>query len=295
MKKINLYAGLLFAMGAFCACSEEDAVTAYDYQVKNLTAEPSEGAITLRWDLPSESDLFMVKVEFYNIREKKNYVMNKSAYSESLTIDGLLARDGEYTFKLTAVNAAGQASSTSSEVKCTCLPVQPTTTITSQEIEATMLDNYSTNAQEPEEGPLKDLFDGKNNTFFHTPWSTDPVPYPQWVQIETSEPVNGLKFYTINREWSVAKPGYVEILGSNDGEDWTKLYEFSGEEIPGGGNERYDSPLIYNEESPDIHYKYFRYSVTEGDGGLNFWNMAEVSWTFYEITQIIDDPESETD
>lgn len=294
MKRIILYASLIFAIGVFNACSEDETVVDYDFQVSNLIAEPSEGAITLRWDEPQLSDLFMLKVDFYNIREKKNYVMNKSAYADSLTISGLLARDGDYTFRLTAVNAAGQESSAYSEVKCTCLPVQPTITVTSNEVEATMLDNYATNAQEPSEGPLKDLFDGNNSTFFHTPWSS-PTTFPAWVQIEVSQPVNGAKFYTINRGNGSGSPGYVEILGSNDGEIWTKLYEFSGEDIPRTDQGRYDSPLIYNAEAPETHYKFFRYNVTESYGGCGYWNMAEMAWEFYEVTQVVYDPENETD
>lgn len=294
MKRLISYTGLLFViMSAVCSCTEEEIVD-YNYQLSNLTAVPSKGAITLRWDRPTIDDLFMVKVEFYNIREKKNYVMNKSIYADSLTVDGLLARDGDYTFRLTAVNAKGQESSTFCEVKCACLPVDPSITVTSQEVEATMLDNYSTNAQEPSEGPLKDLFDGNNSTYFHTPWSS-PTIFPAWVQIEVSQPVNGAKFYTINRGNGYGSPGYVEILGSSDGETWTKLYEFSGEDIPRTDQGRYDSPLIYNVEVPETHYKFFRYNVTDSYDNCGYWNMAEMAWEFYEVTQVVYDPENETD
>ncbi len=295
MKKVIFYIVFGLAIGVLGACSENEVPVNYDYQVSNLIAEPTEGAITLHWDKPAETDLFMVKVEFYNIRKKKNYVMNKSAFANSLKVDGLLARDGDYTFKLTAVSADGQESSTYSEVKCTCLPVKPIITVTNKEVDVTMLDNFSTNAQEPSEGPLKNLFDGNNDTFFHTPWSTEPVPYPQWVQIEVEEPVNGAKFYTINR-YGGSRPGYVEILGSRDGENWDKLYEFSGtDDIPDADKGRYDSPLIYNENTPDTTYKYFRYNVTEGNNGSSYWNMCEMAWTFYKVTREIYDPENMTD
>ena len=113
------------------------------------------------------------------------------------------------------------------------------------------------------------------------------------MEIEVSQPVNGVTFYTINRGNGSGRPGYVEILASNDRETWTKLYEFSGtDDIPETNQGRYDSPLIYDLET---HYKYFRYNATEGNGGNSYWNMAEMAWTFYEVTQTVYDPENETD
>lgn len=289
MKKLIFY--LCLCIGLCVSCSKDDSID-YTFQVVNLKAEAREGAIKLDWELPQDSNLLYVRIDYYNIRQKKDYVVNKSVFADSLVVDGLLARDGAYTFRLTAVNANGQESALSAEVSCTCLPVQPVITTSQKEVDADMV-HYETNAQEPSEGPLDDLFDGNNDTFFHTPWSTEPVGWPQWVEIEVSQPVNGVTFYTINRGNGSGRPGYVEILASNDRETWTKLYEFSGtDDIPETNQGRYDSPLIYDLET---HYKYFRYNATEGNGGNSYWNMAEMAWTFYEVTQTVYDPENETD
>lgn len=288
MKKLIFY--LCLCIGLCVSCSEDDSID-YTFQVANLTAEAREGAIKLNWELPQDSNLLYVRIDYYNIRQKKDYVVNKSVFADSLVIDGLLARDGAYTFRLTAVNANGQESTLSAEVSCTCLPVQPVVTTSQKEVDADMV-HYETNAQEPSEGPLDDLFDGDTGTFFHTPWTFN-APWPQWVEIEVSQPVNGATFYTINRGNGSGRPGYIEILASNDREAWTKLYEFSGtDDIPETNQGRYDSPLIYDLET---HYKYFRYNATEGNGGNSYWNMAEMAWTFYEVTQTVYDPENETD
>lgn len=290
MKKLTFYLSLYFCVVLCFSCSK-DEFGDYDSKVMNLTAEPREGAIKLTWDIPQDSDFLFVEIAYYNIRQKKNYVVNKSRYADSLIVDGLLARDGEYTFRLTAVNAGGQLSSLPIEVSAACLPVKPTYTTSDKELDVDIV-HYETNAQEPSEGPLDNLFDGDYATFFHTPWSFT-APWPQWVEIEVSNPVNGAKFYTINRNNDGSgRPGYVEILASNDRETWKKLYEFSGiDDIPDERNGRYDSPLIYD---LDEHYKYFRYNVIEGNQ-KNFWNMAEMAWTFFEVTQIVYDPENETD
>lgn len=289
--RIIYYLCLYIIICMFSSCSKEDSIE-YNYNIINLKAEAREGAIKLNWELPKDTDLLYVRIDYYNIRQKKNYVVNKSIFADSLIVDGLLARDGAYTFRLTTVNAEGSVSTLFSEVSCTCLPVKPIITTSKKEVDADMI-NYETNAQEPTEGPLDDLFDGDNNTFFHTPWSTEPVEWPQWVEIEVSKPVNGVMFYTINRGNGSGRPGYVEILASNDRNSWTKLYEFSGtKDIPEVDQGRYESPMIYD---INTHYRYYRYNVTEGNGGSSFWNMAEMKWSFYEVTQTIYDPENETD
>lgn len=289
MKKLIFY--LCLCIGLCVSCSEDTSVD-YTFQVVNLTAEAREGAIKLNWELPQDSNLLYVRIDYYNIRQKKDYVVNKSVFADSLVVDGLLARDGAYTFRLTAVNANGQESALSAEVSCTCLPVQPVITTSQKEVDADMV-HYETNAQEPTGWPLDNLFDGDYGTFFHTPWTIE-IGWPQWVEIEVSQPINGITFYTINRDDNGSGiPGFVEILASNNRETWTKLYEFSGtDDIPNIKNGRYDSPLIYDLET---HYKYFRYNVTEGNGGNSYWNMAEMAWTFYEVTQTVYDPENETD
>lgn len=294
MKKLTLLLSAFMALFTMGACSDDEGD--YAYQVANVNAEAREGAIMLRWDMPVEEDFLFVKIEFYNIREKKDMVINRSIYSGSLLVDGLLARDGEYHFTLTAVNEAGVASNTTAEVSCTALPVQPVITRSETLREDVEIVDFSTNAQEPSEGPLENLFDGDNSTFFHTPWSTDPVPYPQWVQINLSDAVNGGQFVTINRDnGGGGRPDYVQILGSNDPDNWENaavLYEFYGStDIPNTAGGRYQSPVI---GEPDATYQYFRYNVLSSMGGT-YWNMAEMQWSFYDITEVVYDPENEVD
>lgn len=289
MKKLTLLLSAFMALFTMGACSDDEGD--YAYQVANVNAEAREGAIMLRWDMPVDEDFMFVKIEFYNIREKKDMVINRSIYSGSLLVDGLLARDGEYHFTLTAVNEAGVASNTTAEVSCTALPVQPVITRSETLREDVEIVDFSTNAQEPSEGPLENLFDGDNSTFFHTPW-TSYVPFPQWVQIDLSEPVNGIKFVTYNRGDGSGRPDFVQILGSNDQENWDTLYEFYGSTDIPTGSEKYESPLI---DSGETHYQYFRYNVQSGLNGQTFWNLTEMQCSFYEVTETVYDPENEVD
>ena len=291
MNKWILFLSSFIALLTFNSCSDDEV--SYTYQISNVDAEAREGAILLRWDFPEDEDFLFVKIEYFNIRQQEDMVVNKSIYADSLLVDGLLARDGEYHFTLTAVNEQGVASNTSAEISCTPLPVPASITKNEKLLDNVEIVNYSTNAQEPSEGPLENLFDNDNSTFFHTPWSVDPVPYPQWVQIDLSEAVNGAQFVTINRNnGGGGRPDHVQILGSNDQENWDTLYEFYGStDIPDEASGRYQSPMI---DCGENSYKYFRYNVLSSMGG-NYWNMAEMQWSFYEITEVVYDPENETD
>lgn len=291
MNKLVLFLCVFIAFCTFASCNDDESD--YSYQIANVKAEAREGAIMLRWDLPKDSDFLFVKIEYFNIRQQKEVVCNKSIYADSLLVDGLLARDGEYHFKLTAVNEAGVTSHIGSEVSCTPLPVKLIVTRKETLLENVEIVRFSTNAQEPTEGPLENLFDGDNGTFLHTPWSTDPVPYPQWVQIDLSEAVNGAKFMTINRNnGGGGRPDHVEILGSNDQQNWDKLYEFYGStDIPNTASGKYQSPMI---DGGKTSYKYFRYNVLSSNGG-DYWNMAEMQWSFYKVVETVYDPENEKD
>ena len=60
-------------------------------------------------------------------------------------------------------------------------------------------DQLSTNAQEPSEGPIKNLIDGKGNTFFHTRWSSPQIELPHYIQIDFKEAHEDFAIYYQNR------------------------------------------------------------------------------------------------
>ena len=82
-------------------------------------------------------------------------------------------------------------------------------------------DQLSTNAQEPSEGPIKNLIDGKGNTFFHTRWSSPQIELPHYIQIDFKEAHEDFAIYYQNRTdntWtSEGRPSVVELQISSDG------------------------------------------------------------------------------
>lgn len=290
MNKLIIGLTGIMSLGTLASCSNDDSD--YSYEVNNFRAEAREGAIMLRWDVPADSNYLYVETSFYNIRQKKENVMNTSVHVDSLLIDGLLARDGEYNFRLTAVSNDGTKSNLCSQVSCTALPVKPVITVKEKELDIELVD-FSTNAQEPSEGPLENLFDGNPGTFFHTPWSVEK-PYPQWVDMEFSAPYTTFRLTTINRGKGNGSgcPGEVTLEGSNDKQNWEVFYEFNGVDVmvnaPGG---KWESPVINTKDGKA--YKYLRFNAHSGNGGNKYWNMAEMSYTFLEVTETVYDPENE--
>lgn len=104
----------------------------------------------------------------------------------------------------------------------------------------TSLDQISTNAQEPSEGPFDNILDNNisSGNFWHSSWSEDNFdhennyPYLQFdlkkavneVSIKMWPRLNGSSYYTNNL------PGKVHILATNDPEgEWTEIGNFENQ------------------------------------------------------------------
>ncbi|MEG1616297.1 MAG: DUF5689 domain-containing protein [Bacteroidales bacterium] len=132
-------------------------------------------------------------------------------------------------------------------------------------------ENCTTNAQEPSEGPLKNLFDGKNDTFFHSSWSVS-VNETHYLQFDFKRPLTMVKFETVNRHNNGKNsPQIVDIQVSNDKEGWTSIKQLSEPGMTNVVSAVYSSPVI-NFKTP---YRYMRYSVTKTHAGTKFFSLAE--------------------
>lgn len=282
MKK--LYIGCLALFMSFLwACHEEEQGVVPSV-IGGLKAEAMEGAICLRWNVPADSNYLYVRIQYTNPRDGELVIKNTSVYCDSLLIDGLLAKDGEYHFALQTVSTTGTVGTDVSSVSSRALPVKSMTTKFSEKVELEEKD-LSTNAQEPSEGPIANLIDGDLDNYFHSAWGT-PVPYPQWIQIELTEPLQCFEFKTWNMNRGDGYPEWVIIQGSNDGKSWEDLLEINGE-IPTTPKGKYESPVITIDEP----YSKLRYTVKQSFGGLPFFHLAEFEWS--KVWFDIYDPENQ--
>lgn len=285
MKKLNIAGWVLVFFTLFCACSDDEkGVTASP--VSQLVAEAREGAVRLKWNIPADSNLLYVRIQYLNPRWSGVITKNVSVYSDTILIGDLLARDGEYQFEVTTVGKGNKVYPERLTVTCKALPVKPVETKYSEKINLDV-ENFSSNCADPKEGEFANLIDGKLDNFFHSNWHT-PGPFPQWIEIRLPEPVDGFEFKTWNTAGRDKQgPEELKILGSIDGQNWEELC-FLGTELPSGGGEKYESEVIVCSQP----YTYLRYSVVKSFGNPWF-NLAELE--LYKVWYDIYDPENEKD
>lgn len=135
------------------------------------------------------------------------------------------------------------------------------------------VDMLSSNAQEPNEGPIANLIDDNPATFFHSAWSF-AIADPHHFQIDLKDAISMCRFDYQNRNNSNGKPTEVKIMVSSNGTDWTELAHIDSG-LPTGAGSKYSS-VEYNASQP---FKHFRFVVYKTNSGVapTFFNMAEFS------------------
>lgn len=279
MKNIYILSIFMALMGLMGACNDDvDGVIPSD--IDNLTAEACEGGVILRWDVPTDSSYLYVRVDYRHPSTGEKMRRNASVFQDSLLVNGLFAKDGEYTFNVCPVSTT-QTQGEVHSVSCTALPVQPTVEKQTKEI-LLSADNLSTNAQEPTEGPIANLVNGNYTDFFHTAWSTGK-PAPHYVDIALPEPVDVFEIVTWYRGGSRGgvAPQFITILASNDGNTWEKIGEIL-DDGNGPAKDKFTSPVLGNEGKT---YSHLRYRVDETVGGNDYFALAEmkINKVWYDI------------
>lgn len=283
LKKYIMMGALALTVG-FTSCSDDDdaIVPTVDLASMNFTHEPGEGEITLKWNLPGENPGFMyIMMEYTDPRDKVTHKQTISPYTDELVIPNTRARYGTgYSFKFTPYSETDTPGTPFVLDNCRSNAAPATTTV--ERVPLT-IESYSTNAQEPSEGPLKDLFDGNRSTFFHSSWSANMGPN-HWITVELSEAVDRLEIVTVNRNGGNNHPGKVKLykVSSLDQADFdidAPIFEYNHKNRGRGGENQQMCP-----EQADPAFKepvkYLRY-LAEG-GGSVFWHLAE-----FDVNKIV--------
>ena len=135
------------------------------------------------------------------------------------------------------------------------------------------VDMLSSNAQEPNEGPIANLIDDNPATYFHSAWSFT-IADPHHIQINLKNAITMCRFDYQNRNNSNGKSTEVKIMVSGNGTDWKELAHINSG-LPTVAGSKYSS-VEYNASQP---FKYFRFVVYKTNSGAapTFFNMAEFS------------------
>lgn len=250
-----------------------------------VKSEALPGQIKLTWEAP-EGDYAYLQIKYYDPLLKKDICKIASKTITEMMFENTRARFGEYTFYFQTFNAAHQASEVK-EIKARSGVTPATTTETRTKVALTAA-QLSTNAQEPTEGPIANLIDGKGNTFFHTRWSKPLIALPHYIQIDFKEEHETFAIYYQNRTdntWTTeGRPSVVELQISNDAKEWETVKTLSG--LPITHSSEYTSDFV----EPKKKYKYFRFLVTATSSNISYFNLAE--FAFYDVKVDVYDPET---
>lgn len=285
MKAIRTVLSFMALLVFFSCNHKEEAALPSD--VKNLRAEPRIGGIMLRWDNPSDMNFMYVTITYKIPKTGQLIRTNVSHFADSLLVENLLAKDGEYTFELSTVGESKGVSPNNLTVSATALRKPPVITEYSEKIDFEV-GALSANASDPSEGNLANLIDGNLTTFYHTNWH-EVIPYPHWIQFDLSEPVESVKYISWNRSGSGGgNADEVSITGSNDGSEWVELGRVLSDELPSTGGARFESSIFSKE---GMTFQKIRYNAIRGRGGNTWFHMAEIE--LHKAWFVVEDPESE--
>ena len=226
----------------------------------------------------------------------KPSIRNASVYSDSIRIDGLLARHGAIEFKLTPISSTGTEGNTIS-VSAQAEPKPQEVKVTSDAPEKVTLASGAADirvsAPDPSEGKdLNALIDGNNNTYYHEDWHS-PKAYPHYIVYKLPKALKAIHFFMKNRNHgNRSNPNKMEILMSDDFNG-----NFNPEEnkavlvkaltgLPDGQGAEYTSPTMLAPKA----YQYVWFKITEVYNRQNYAAIAELH--VYAHKTSIFDPET---
>lgn len=124
----------------------------------------------------------------------------------------------------------------------------------------------STNAQQPDEGPIANLVDGNTQSYFHTKWAggNGGVTAPHYFEVRFNEPITTCRFrHTTRHNNNNGAPQIVEIRVSSDGNSWTTLKRIENG-MPSAAHQEYVSEVMRS-ATPFTHLRYVVMKTTTGD------------------------------
>lgn len=192
--------------------------------VLNPTTTPGAGFITVGWTLPENVNYTKLTISYFDQVFKQQVV--KTLDNNKLTefkIDNTFKSAGEYTFTIRTYGPTGMETITPVTVSgvSDAMPDYFKVNLTA--------DMLSSNAQEPNEGPIRNLVDGNKNTFFHTLWSGS-IPVNHNFEIHLKKAIQNFDydFYTRGGQpgTNAIKRMKIEV-SSDNGATWTNVAEHS--------------------------------------------------------------------
>ena len=288
---------MMLASLGFVSCQKnEPSVKPTNIEQSSLTAKSDPGSVLLKWAVPQDSNYRLVRITYQTPDMDKPSVRNASVYSDSIRIDGLLARHGAIEFKLTPISSTGTEGNTIS-VSAQAEPKPQEVKVTSDAPEKVTLASGAADirvsAPDRDEGSnLNALIDGNNTSYYHEDWHS-PKAYPHYIVYKLPKALKAIHFFMKNRNHgNRSNPNKMEILMSDDFNG-----NFNPEEnkavlvkaltgLPDGQGAEYTSPTMLAPKA----YQYVWFKITEVYNRQNYAAIAELQ--VYAHKTSIFDPET---
>lgn len=280
-------------VGTVASCSDDDnTIPMVNIDESTVTIDNKQpGKVVFHWTKPENPDYYYIKVE-YDDPIKGHRILNASSGADSIMIDGLYAKYGDLNYSFTAVSKdGGEKALFTKTVTAGFVPA----VIKDFEVGLIKLtaNQLWTDDQEVSEGPIADLVDGNNDTYFLMSWSS-PSPWPHYIRVDLGKKVKGISFWYKGRNISRDdNPKQMTIFASNKvGDDpkaaeaW-KIGKLGSDVLPSGKAPEYTSPGFFSEEE----FQYLWLQIEEVYSDCYWVALAEL--TVKEMTRAIYDPENE--
>lgn len=280
-------------VGTVASCSDDDKTTPrVNIDESTVTVDSKQpGKVVFHWTTPENADFYYIKVA-YDDPVKGHRVLNASTYADSIMIDGLYAKYGDLTYTFTAVSRDGGEKALFTK---TATAGYVPAVIKDFEVGAIDLTAAQlwTDDQESSEGPIANLVDGNNGTYFHMSWSA-PSPWPHYIRVDLGKKVKGVSFWYKGRNnANNDNPKRMTIFASNNAGDtptaanaW-EIGKLGSDVLPSGTAPEFTSEGLFSEEE----FQYLWLQINEAYSGSNWIALAELS--VKEMTRSKYDPENE--
>ncbi len=295
MNTIKYAYTILCTLLLFSACRKDEETLMQPSTISNITTTPLSGAIKISWTRDEPVTYEYVKVTYFDKLKKQEMQRLASRYSDTIIIPDTRAKYGDYHFTLQPFSSTGTGGVIMQVSGKSGIAPKNITVVDTKKLSLKTEDLF-TDAQEPSEGPIKNLLDGKNNTFFHSAWSVDKGPMPHYIVVKLPWKVNGFTFTYVTRDNDGAgnhvKEMNVYVSNQFDGntynvEGLTPVAEFAN--LPGEKMQTFNSDNIIL----DGEYQYIWFQAKQTHGNTKFFAWAELSVS--EVKVKIVDPEAPTE
>lgn len=292
MKQIQYLLILLGSILLLSACKDDDDNGIRPSTITDVKTFALPGEIRITWTRVEPITFEYLKISYYDELTEKNVIRLASRYADAIVIPNTRKKFGTYEFSIqpySVTDTGGDIIAVSGTSGAA-----PKTISVADVVDLT-LDGGKlyTDAQEPSEGPIADLVDGNNNTYFHAAWSVNKGPMPHYIVADLGKMVKGFRFKYVTRNHGSSgnhpKKLNVYVSKTFDGStyDVTDLKLVAElDDLPNGASQNYSSEDYIIDEG----YQYIWFQIKETHAGTKYFALAELGISELELKII--DPEA---